>query len=201
MEFTQDDFDRLLLAEHSRKTCEQNYAKDPLDANNLTKWGEALLELSAFQIPAESKAMIEDALSKLEEALVIDPTKHYTLWCLGNANTSCAFLVSDINDAKPYFDKAVLYFQKALELDPENGLYLQSLKVALKGPGLHTEIRKQGFGQSQGGSSASSKEQVSKKKENNDFKYYDLMGWCILAAGIVTWVAIAKSHVPPSLPS
>ncbi|MCI24079.1 mitochondrial-like import receptor subunit TOM20-like, partial [Trifolium medium] len=73
-----------------------------------------------------------DALSKLEEALVIDPTKHYTLWCLGNANTSCAFLVSDINDAKPYFDKAVEYFQKALELDPENGLYQQSLEVALK---------------------------------------------------------------------
>ncbi|GAU16638.1 hypothetical protein TSUD_325880 [Trifolium subterraneum] len=170
MEFSQDDVDRLLLSEHNRKTAEQNYAKNPLDA---------------------------------DEALLIDPTKHYTLWCLGNANTSCAFLAS-ASDAKVYFDKAVEYFQKALEVDPENGLYQQSLQIALKGPELHMEIQKQGLGlgqMSQGGSSASSKEQVSKKKRSNDFKYYDILGWVILAAGIVAWVGMAKSHVPPSPPS
>lgn len=32
MEFSQDDFDRLLLFEHTRKTAESNYAKNPLDA-------------------------------------------------------------------------------------------------------------------------------------------------------------------------
>ncbi|KAK2389284.1 hypothetical protein P8452_27034 [Trifolium repens] len=201
MEFPQDDIDRLLLSEHNRKTAEQNYAKNPLDADNLTKWGEALIEMSAFQNPGDSKKMIEDALSKLEEALQIDPTKHYTLWCMGNANTSCAFLTPDIDDAKVYFDAAFKYFQKALDVDPENGLYQQSLKIALKGPELHTEIQRQGLGQmSQGGSSASSKEQVSKKKKSNDFKY-DMLGWFILAAGIVAWVGMAKSHVPPSPPS
>lgn len=33
MEFSQSDFDRLLLSEHNRKTAETNYAKDPLDAD------------------------------------------------------------------------------------------------------------------------------------------------------------------------
>jgi hypothetical protein len=33
MEFPQDDIDRLLLSEHNRKTAEQNYAKNPLDAD------------------------------------------------------------------------------------------------------------------------------------------------------------------------
>ncbi|KAJ1434102.1 Tetratricopeptide-like helical domain superfamily [Sesbania bispinosa] len=57
------------VVEHTRKTVEVNYAENPLDADNLTKWGGALIELSAFQNPRDSKKMIDDALSKLEEAL------------------------------------------------------------------------------------------------------------------------------------
>lgn len=59
--------------------------------------------------------LIIDALSKLEEALLIIPTKHETLWCLGNGNTSYAFLTPDINEATGYFDKAYEYFQKAVD--------------------------------------------------------------------------------------
>ncbi|CAL5203685.1 unnamed protein product [Lathyrus oleraceus] len=202
MEFSQDDFERLLLSEQSRKTAEENYAINPLDADNLTKWGEALIELSSFQNPADSKKMIEDALAKLEEALLINPTKHYTLWCLGNGLTSCAFLTPDFSDAKVYFDKAYGYFQKAVDVDPENGLYRQSLKVALKAPELHMEIHKSGLGLGQmnhGGSSAS-KGQVSKKQKSNDFKY-DMFGWIILAVGLVAWVGMAKSHIPSPPPS
>lgn len=33
MDFSQDDFDRLLLFEHTRKTAEANYAENPLDAD------------------------------------------------------------------------------------------------------------------------------------------------------------------------
>nr|ABF74690.1 TOM20 [Hevea brasiliensis] len=79
MEFSQDDFDRLLMFEHTRKSAEATYAKDPLDADNLTKWGGALIELSQFQSVPDAKKMLNDAISKLEEALVINPARltHY----------------------------------------------------------------------------------------------------------------------------
>ncbi|XP_048318879.1 mitochondrial import receptor subunit TOM20-like isoform X2 [Ziziphus jujuba] len=147
MQFSQDDFDRLLIFEHTRKAAEANYAKNPQDADNLTKWGGALLELSQFQSVADSKAMINDAISKLEEALVINPSKHDALWCLGNANTSYAFLTPNLEEAKVYFEKASESFQKAVDEDPSNELYLKSLEVTAKAPELHMEIHKHGLAQ------------------------------------------------------
>lgn len=56
-----------------------------------------------------------EAVSKLEEALAVNPKKHDTLWCLGNAHTSQAFLIPDQDEAKVYFDKAAEYFQQAVD--------------------------------------------------------------------------------------
>ncbi|KAL9332788.1 hypothetical protein ACSQ67_002398 [Phaseolus vulgaris] len=172
MEYPQDNFNRLLLYEHTRKVAEQNYATNPFDADNLTKWAGALIELSAFEKPGLSKAMIDDALSKLEEALLINATKHETLWYMGNAHTSYAFLTPDISEAKGYFDKAYEYFRKAVDEDPGNGLYRKSFEISVK---------------------------ESKRQKNNDFKY-DIFGWIILAVSIVAWVGMAKSNIPPSPP-
>ncbi|KAH9791936.1 hypothetical protein KPL71_003933 [Citrus sinensis] len=185
----QSDFDRLLFFEHARKTAEAAYAKDPLDADNLTRWGGALLELSQFQTVPDSKKMILDAISKLEEALMVSPNRHDTLWCLGNAHTSHAFLTPDQDEAKEYFNKATLYFQQAVDEAPE----------------LHMEIHKHGLGQqtmgaSTGPSSTSSGAKTSKKKKSSDLKY-DIFGWVILAVGIVAWVGFAKSHMPPPPPT
>uniref|UniRef100_A0A803QYA3 Mitochondrial import receptor subunit TOM20 n=1 Tax=Cannabis sativa TaxID=3483 RepID=A0A803QYA3_CANSA len=172
MEFSQDDFDRLLLFEHTRKAAEATYAKDPLDADNLTKWGGALLELSQFQSVSDSKTMINDAISKFEEALLIDPLKHEALWSLGNANTSYAFMTPNLDEAKPYFDSAYDFFQKALEEDPGNELYSKSLEINAKS---------------------------SKPKKSSDFNY-DICGWIILAVAVVAWVGMAKSNMPPPPP-
>ncbi|KAH9791938.1 hypothetical protein KPL71_003933 [Citrus sinensis] len=149
----QSDFDRLLFFEHARKTAEAAYAKDPLDADNLTRWGGALLELSQFQTVPDSKKMILDAISKLEEALMVSPNRHDTLWCLGNAHTSHAFLTPDQDEAKEYFNKATLYFQQAVDEEPSNELYQKSLEVAAKAPELHMEIHKHGLGQQTMGAS------------------------------------------------
>lgn len=65
-----------------------------------------------------------DAMLKFDEALMIDPNNHNALWCMGNANTSYAFLTPDTHEAKPFFDKAVDYFSQAV--DAVNLPYLQS---------------------------------------------------------------------------
>lgn len=149
--------------------------------------------------------MTQEAISKLEEALSVDPNKHDALWCLGNALTSQAFLIPDQEEAKVHFDKAAVYFQQAVDEDPSNELYRKSLEVAAKAPELHVEIHKHGLGQQQqslgnaGPSSSSSGTKTQKKKKNNDLKY-DILGWVILAVGIVTWVGFAKSNLPPPPP-
>ncbi|XP_059669969.1 mitochondrial import receptor subunit TOM20 [Cornus florida] len=196
----QSDFDRIFFFEHARKTAEVTYVKNPLDAENLTRWGGALLELSQFQSFPDSKKMIQEAISKLEEALVVNPKKHDALWCLGNAHTSHAFMTPGQDEAQGYFDKATQYFQQAVDEEPDNELYCKSLEVAAKAPELHMEIHKHGLGQqamATGPSTSSAKS--SKKKKNNDLKY-DVFGWIILAVGIVAWVGFAKSHVPPPPP-
>ncbi|KAM7509265.1 hypothetical protein LguiA_019718 [Lonicera macranthoides] len=196
------DFDRLLFFEHARKTAESSYAKNPNDAENLLRWGGALLELSQFQNgPDESKKMVQEAITKLEEALVVHPKKHDALWCLGNAHTSFAFLTPDRDEAKIYFDKSAIYFQQAVEEDPSNELYRKSLEVAAKAPELHAEIHRQGLPyQTMGpGPSTSASAKSTKVKKNNDLTY-DILGWVILAVGLVAWVGFAKSQVPPPPP-
>ncbi|XP_015946877.1 mitochondrial import receptor subunit TOM20 isoform X1 [Arachis duranensis] len=176
MDLQQNDFDHLLLYEHARKTAEAGYAKNPLDADNLTRWGGALLELSQFQTLPEAKKMIEDAISKLEEAVVVNPKKHDTLWCLGKAHTSRAFLIPDCDEAKVYFDKGAKYFQQAVDEDPSNDQYHKSLEVAAKAPELHVEIHKHcGFAQQQStgatgaSTSAGAKIQQLLREEKIDF--------------------------------
>ncbi|KAL3640044.1 mitochondrial import receptor subunit tom20 [Castilleja foliolosa] len=198
------DFERVLFFEHARRTAEATYAKNPLDADNLTQLGGVLLELSQFQNGPDSKKMVQDAVDKLEEALAINPQKTDALWCLGNANTASAFLIPDFNEATVFFDKAAQYFEQACELEPHNDLYKQSLEVAPKAPELHKEIHKQGGLAQQAmepGPSASTgaKKQSSKKSKSSDLKY-DICGWIILAVGIVAWMGFAKSNVPPPPP-
>lgn len=40
---------------------------------------------------------------------------------------------------------------------------------------------------------------MSKKKIKSDLKY-DILGWVILAVGIIAWVGMAKHHLPTPPP-
>ncbi|KFK26203.1 hypothetical protein AALP_AA8G215900 [Arabis alpina] len=200
MEFSAADFERLLMFEHVRKACETQYINDPLDSENLVKWGGALLELSQFQTIPDAKVMLNDAIAKLEEVLTINPGKHQALWCLGNAYTSQAFLIQDSDEAKGHFDRAAEYFQRAENEDPGNELYRKSLEVTAKAPELHMELHRHGMGQQLGGGggpSASSNANTGKKKKKNTDFAYDVCGWIILGIGIVAWVKMAKALGPP----
>lgn len=201
MEATQNDLERLMMFEHARITAEAEFAKNPTDADNLTRWGGALLELSQFGDIDESKKMLKDAVSKLDEALAINPVKHEALWILGNAHTANAFLTPDQDEAKIMFDQAFLCFQKAVEECPGNEHYLQSLGSCAKASEMHKELHKHGaLSQAQqtlgGGPAASSSAKGSAKNKNSDLKY-DILGWVILAVGLVAWIGMAKSNVPP----
>eukprot|EP00252_Welwitschia_mirabilis_P002680 TRINITY_DN1262_c0_g1_i4.p1 TRINITY_DN1262_c0_g1~~TRINITY_DN1262_c0_g1_i4.p1 ORF type:complete len:205 (-),score=53.22 TRINITY_DN1262_c0_g1_i4:344-958(-) len=196
----QNDFDRLILFEATRENAEAEYVKNPLDAENLTRWGGALLELSQFQQGEDCVGMVKEAVLKLEEALKISPNKHDALWCLGNAHTSHAFLTPDHDIAKGYFKKASEYFEEAIKQDPTNQLYLRSLELTEKAPELHLEVHKQMLNsESATSTSAGLRSKSSKKKKDSDLKY-DIIGWIVLAVGIFAWVGMAKSHVPPPPP-
>ncbi|XP_015900886.1 mitochondrial import receptor subunit TOM20-like [Ziziphus jujuba] len=200
MEFSQEDFERLIIVlERTRKVAELNYAKDPLDADNLTKWAGSLLELSQYQnTEADTMAMIKDSISKFEEALLINPSKHNALWCLGNANANYGLLIPEVDEAKPYFGKAAECFQKAVEEDPTNELYLKSSEFASKALDLHSEFHSQ-VQQNIGAGPASSSLSKKSKSKSSDLKY-DIFGWVILAVGLVAslaWAGIAKSNIPP----
>ncbi|KAK3036446.1 hypothetical protein RJ639_030045 [Escallonia herrerae] len=195
----QNELDRLVFFEHARKTAETTYAKNPNDVENLIRWGGALLELAQFQPPAESKEMVIDAVSKLDEALVASPKKHDALWCMGNACTQLAFYTPDSHEAKEFFDKATLYYQQALDEEPGNELYRKSLEVAAKTPELHAEVQQGLAQQARSAPSTSASAKGPKSKKNNDLTY-DICGWIILAVGLVAWVGFAKSNMPPPPP-
>ncbi|XP_071740104.1 mitochondrial import receptor subunit TOM20-like [Rutidosis leptorrhynchoides] len=200
----QNDLERLMIFKDALNNAEAKYLKNPTDADNLTTWGGILLELSQFGDINDSKKMLKDAVSKLDEALTINPAKHEALWCLGNAHTASAFLIFDQDEAKIQFDLALECYQKAVEECPGNEHYLQSLASCMKAPKLYKEIHENGgISQAQtlgGGSAASSRAKGSAKNKTSDLTY-DIFGWMILTVGLVAWLGMAKSRVSSSPPS
>ncbi|KAF2598618.1 hypothetical protein F2Q68_00011646 [Brassica cretica] len=209
------EFDAIIMFEQIRKVSEATYLKNPLDADNLTRWAGALLELAQFH-NEDPKLTVQEAISKLEEALLIDPKKHPAIWCLGNAYTTLAFLTPEETEAKYNFDLAAHFFQIAVDEQPENETYQKSLEMTAKvlyinqlsscfGPGqaqaplLHAEVHRQGFGQQPLSGAGPSGASRSKDVKSSELKY-DVMGWVILAVGVVAWVGYAKATAPISAP-
>lgn len=199
-----DELERLMFFESAREKAAADYELNPQDPDTLTRWGGALLELAQFQQGHESVEMVEAAESKLEEALKIDPKRHNTLWCLGNAQTSHGFLLTEPEKANVYFEKASKCFHQALDEEPHNELYKKALEMSAKAPDLHQELQKQLMAQqavlgSTSGSGLGSAAKGQKKNKSSDLKY-DVLGWIVLAVGVFAWIGMAKSamqNAPP----
>ncbi|AEE77262.1 TOM20-like protein [Arabidopsis thaliana] len=185
--------DKLNFFEEIRKDAEETYKLNPEDADNLMRWGEALLELSQFQNVIDSLKMIQDAISKLEDAILIDPMKHDAVWCLGNAYTSYARLTPDDTQARLNFGLAYLFFGIAVAQQPDNQVYHKSLEMADKAPQLHTGFHKNRLLSLLGGveTLAIPSPKVVKNKKSSDEKYI-VMGWVILAIGVVACISFRK---------
>lgn len=100
------DEERKDFFERARKQAEEDYHRNDRDANALTRWGGALLELANFMPGEQASSHVNDAVDKFHLALAIDPKKDDTLWCLGNAYTSQGFLCTQKNEAMGLFEKA-----------------------------------------------------------------------------------------------
>ena len=99
MELPAEELERMQFFEQARARAEQDHKANPSDAQVLTRWGGALLELAHFKQGPEAAQMIELAVSKFEAAPAINPKKHDALWCLGNALTSQGFLFQEAERA------------------------------------------------------------------------------------------------------
>jgi len=180
--------------EQARVRAEQDHKANPSDAQVLTRWGGALLELAHFKQGPEAVDMIELAVAKFDAALFINPKKHDALWCLGNALTSQGFLFQEAFRAGEFFDKAKECFQRALNEEPANEIYKKALEMTDKAPGLHAELQRQ-LAEQQAQHEAARAAQMGGRQQagappSPDEFWYDVGGWVLFGAVALSWVAM-----------
>jgi tetratricopeptide (TPR) repeat protein len=193
MELPAEELERMQFFEQARARAEQDHKANPSDAQVLTRWGGALLELAHFKQGPEAVEMIELAVSKFEAALAINPKKHDALWCLGNALTSQGFLFQEAERAGEFFDKAKVCFQRALSEEPTNEIYKKALEMTDKAPGLHAELQRQ-LAEQQAQQEAARAAQMGARgayagASGDDF-WYDVGGWVCFAGIALSWVVM-----------
>lgn len=195
----------MLFFEEARQRAEIEHQQNPRDAQVLTRWGGALLELAHFRQGPEAVDMIEDAVEKFEQALAINPKKHDALWCLGNALTSQGFLFPDAREAMRYFEEAKSCFRRALAEEPTNEIYKKALEMTDKAPGLHAELQRQlaeqaaAQGAYGGGGQGYSYGAAGKGEGESDF-WWDVAGWCTFGLIAASWVVMAQMQAPVGQP-
>jgi len=187
----------MIFFEEACQRAESDHDKDPTDAQVLTRWGGALLELAHFRNGSDAVEMIERAVKKFDAALKINPRKHDALWCLGNALTSQGFLFREQSKAEEYFNKAKSCFQRALNEEPTNEIYKKALEMTDKAPGLHAELQRQLAEQEleqnkvrRPQSSAGSTTEASVSSE----WFYDISGWVCFAGIALSWAMLQREQ-------
>mmetsp|Transcript_9016 Transcript_9016/g.22214 ORF Transcript_9016/g.22214 Transcript_9016/m.22214 type:complete len:205 (-) Transcript_9016:177-791(-) len=193
MELPREEVERMMFFEATRTQSEAEHRADPRNAQVLTRWGGALLELAHFKQGQEATEMIQEAVSKFEAALRINPQKHDALWCLGNALTSQGFLFTDREEAMEYFEQAKSCFQRALNEEPNNEQYKKALGMTDKAPDLHAELQRQ-LAEQQAQQDAQQRAQgggAGKEDAGEDF-WYDVGGWVAFAGIALSWVVMAS---------
>lgn len=188
--------ERVIFFERAKEEAEQAVERDPRDSSALTRWGGALLELAHFRQGHDAYDMIELAVEKFIDALEVDPNKHETLWCLGNAYTSQGFLTTDTLHSNDFFDKAGDAFARALREEPQNDTYKKALEMIQKAPGLHEQLQQQlqsQQGPAMGGPRVAAAGGGGGASAKTEF-WYDVAGWAILFGVGIAWVSLARTE-------
>lgn len=204
--------ERLRFFEDAILQAKADYEKDNTDAQALTRWGGALLELAHLHRGEQACSTIEEAIEKLQTALDLDGTKHNALWCLGNAYTSKGFLMQgDKEQAHELFNKALDCFRKAQAEDPSNEIYRRAVEVTEKAPEIYEELQKQlgaevpgasvdggAASSSRSAAEAGKKSKSSSKEDKISDIWWDMAGWaCLVGAGVLI-LAFSQKPTPPS---
>jgi len=196
---TREDVERLMFFEQAREQAEKDIAINSKDAQAYTRLGGAMLELAHFRQGEDAYRMIEQAVAKFRHALTIDPSRHDTLWCLGNAYTSQGFLTADSGKAGSFFDKATACFQDAVDQDPGSDVYRKALDMTKKAPELHAELQRQLAASGEMSSQIGGGGGAAKKQTSSDF-WYDVACWGLLVGLGISIIALSRSAaqaVPP----
>lgn len=185
--------------------AKKDYENNNNDAQALTRWGGALLEMAHFHRGEEAFTLIDEAVQKLEEALRIDPKKHNALWCLGNAYTSKGFLITgDSAKAQELFDKALDCFKKAEAEEPGNDIYRRAVEVTEKAPEIYEELQRQLAAEvDEPGPSTGPRFPDGQRKAKNatnsetaaDF-WWNVAGWGMLLTLGLAWVLYLQRNTP-----
>mmetsp|Transcript_10939 Transcript_10939/g.32784 ORF Transcript_10939/g.32784 Transcript_10939/m.32784 type:complete len:209 (-) Transcript_10939:1621-2247(-) len=197
---SRDDMERMMFFETAREQAELEFKANDKDAQALTRWGGALLELAHFRSGEDSYAMILSAVEKFKQAISIDGKRHDAQWCLGNAYTSQGFLTADSGRAHRFFEQATEQFNEALKQDPSNAVYQKALEMTQKAPELHAELQRQLAAQGEtlnlGGGGGGGASSTATKGGISDL-WYDIAGWGILVAIGFGVVALSKNVPQP----
>lgn len=184
--------ERLRFFEDAIIQAKLDYERDNEDAQALTRWGGALLELAHLHRGEKACSTIEEAIEKLQCALKLDGSKHNALWCLGNAYTSKGFLVQgDKQQAHKLFDEALECFKKAQAEEPDNEIYRRAVEVTEKAPEIYEELQRQlgsqkaesggaGASTSGAGREAGSRKRIPGSESSISDTWWDLAGWVCL---------------------
>mmetsp|Transcript_7378 Transcript_7378/g.14531 ORF Transcript_7378/g.14531 Transcript_7378/m.14531 type:complete len:192 (-) Transcript_7378:391-966(-) len=179
--------DREAKFEAVKKRAKEDFEKDPKNVEALIRWGGSLLELSHFKQGKESEVALNEAVSRFQLALELDPNHNEARWMLGNTYTSLGFVSSDREEALQKFKLSEDCFVKCLEADPDNASYHKSLSMVKKAPEYYDEVQKY----LSNSAAQQEEEQKVKAASGSDF-WWDVAGFVLLGAGIITTLALIK---------
>lgn len=183
-----EEADREQFFESARKQAQREFEADGKNAQALVRWGGALLELAHYKQGEESVTLIEQAISKLQKAIELDPDRTESEWILGNAYTSLGFLCPDKRSAQEKFTKAADCFKRCNQKDPSNETYRKAIEMCDKAPDYYDEI------QTQLKESSSAEDVRRKDRSSSGDIWWDVAGWVCLAGLLFSVAFVARSQ-------
>eukprot|EP00276_Gloeochaete_wittrockiana_P010989 CAMPEP_0184656192 /NCGR_PEP_ID=MMETSP0308-20130426/15932_1 /TAXON_ID=38269 /ORGANISM="Gloeochaete witrockiana, Strain SAG 46.84" /LENGTH=202 /DNA_ID=CAMNT_0027093189 /DNA_START=71 /DNA_END=679 /DNA_ORIENTATION=+ len=170
--------------------CANDDKQRPDDPENLTVWGQCLMELCMFKSGEPTADLITLAVQKLEKAAELRPNSPAILAPLAQALNMTGFNSPDRETANRYFKLSVEKMREVVDLEPDNIEYKKTLENLMRAPEVHEQLLRSlesaagGKGLLGQAPSGKSQSEAAKKKRRSELKY-SILGYVVLALGLV----------------